>query len=258
MIGLSKNKIRYISSLKNKKNRDEYDVFVAEGDKLVGELLRFAECDLLVATPLFLSDVRDNCNLDIIPEIIEVDRKDIEKISIQKNPQQCVAVFKQFENSYELSDLTQNLSLVLDGIQDPGNLGTIIRLADWYGIEHIFCSKDTADIYNSKVVQATMGALLRVNVHYVDLLTFLESLPDHFSIYGTFLDGDDMYKASLNECGIIIMGNEGNGIRPEVEKYVTERLFIPNYPVERKTSESLNVSVATAIVCGEFRRRIIM
>jgi TrmH family RNA methyltransferase len=149
----------------------------------------------------------------------------------------------------------QRLCLALDNVQDPGNLGTIIRIADWFGIEDIFCSVGTADIYNPKTIQATMGAIARVKVHYVDLPSFIASLKGKAPIYGTFLDGDNIYSKNLESNGLIIMGNEGNGIGKECSEYVTERLFIPNYPVGRATSESLNVSVATAIICSEFRRR---
>ena len=145
------------------------------------------------------------------------------------------------------------LTLALDGVQDPGNLGTIVRIADWFGIEDILCSMDTADIYNPKAIQATMGAIARVRLHYVDLPDMLSqtSLP----IYGTFLDGENLYDKQLSPEGIIVMGNEGKGITKEVGEKVSERLFIPSYPAQRETSESLNVAIATSIVCAEFRRR---
>ena len=145
--------------------------------------------------------------------------------------------------------------MALDSIRDPGNMGTILRLADWFGIENIFCSIGTADIYNPKTIQATMGAIARVKVHYVDLPALINSIKEKAPIYGTFLDGEDIYRKELKNYGLIIMGNEGNGIGKECAEQVTERLFIPNYPAGRETSESLNVSVATAIICSEFRRR---
>ena len=152
----------------------------------------------------------------------------------------------------EVGTLSQQLVLALDTVQDPGNLGTIVRIADWYGIEHILCSPLCADLYNPKVVQATMGALARVEVHYVEL----EETFRHISgpVYGTFLDGENIYGQELSSAGIIVMGNEGNGISPEIRKCVTHRLFLPSYPEGRTTSESLNVAVATAVVCAEFRR----
>lgn len=248
-MSLSKNKIKYIRSLKEKKFRTEYDTFVAEGNKLVGDLLPHMKCQLLVATSSFLLDI-DTSNID---EIIEVSESQLAQASFLQNPQQVLAVFYQTNSEIDI-DPTTELLLALDGIQDPGNLGTIIRLADWYGIRHILCSYDTVDVYNPKVVQATMGALARVNIHYSDLVEFLTEHKD-IPVYGTLLDGNDMYKQHLTPNGIIIMGNEGNGIRSEIQQMITNKLYIPNYPPDSLTSESLNVAIATAIVCAEFRRR---
>ena len=143
----------------------------------------------------------------------------------------------------------KELILILDEIQNPGNLGTIVRIADWFGIKHIICSLNTADVYNPKTVQATMGALARVNVHYLDLITFLQSYSKlDLPIYGTFLNGDNLYTATLSRVGAIVLGNEGSGISNEVGKFVSSRVLIPNYPSNAQTSESLNVAVATAIV----------
>ena len=146
--------------------------------------------------------------------------------------------------------------MALDDVQDPGNLGTIIRIADWFGIEHIFCSSGTADVYNPKTIQATMGAIARVKLHYCNLPDFLKSASQkNTPIFGTFLDGENIYTQELPANGIIIMGNEGNGISKQIAEMVTHRILIPNYPQGCETSESLNVAVATAIVCAEFRRR---
>ena len=150
--------------------------------------------------------------------------------------------------------MKHSLCLALDDIQDPGNLGTIIRLADWFGIENIFCSHGTVDVYNPKVIQATMGALARVKLHYCDLVKLITSVKD-IPIFGTFLDGNNIYGEDLSKNGLIIMGNEGNGVSKEVSKLINKKLYIPNYPTSRETSESLNVAIATAIVCAEFRRR---
>lgn len=252
-MSLSKSKIKYIQSLKEKKYREQYNTFVAEGDKMVTDLLPIMNCELLIATADFLqsrSTVTENTK-----EVIEVTKSEIQKASFLKNPQQVLAVFSQPHYALDASILSKQLSLMLDGIQDPGNLGTIIRIADWYGIENIICSSDTVDVYNPKVVQATMGALARVKLYYTDLeelLTQLNGIP----VYGTFLDGENMYNNDISENGIIVMGNEGNGIRPEIAKRIDKHLYIPNYPQERETSESLNVAVATAIICCEFRRRL--
>ena len=147
------------------------------------------------------------------------------------------------------------LCLGLDDVQDPGNLGTIIRIADWFGIRHIFCSIGTADVFNPKTIQATMGAIARVQIHYCNLKELIESEPD-VPVFGTFLDGTDLYKENLAQHGLIVMGNEGNGISQEIEQLVNRKLLIPNYPSGVETSESLNVAVATGIVCAEFRRRM--
>ncbi|MFV0417559.1 MAG: RNA methyltransferase [Dysgonomonas sp.] len=250
-MSLSKNKLKYIRSLKEKKFRTEYGTFVAEGNKLVRDLLPYMKCQLLVAIPDFLHDL----DISAVEETIAVNDSELAQASFLQNPQQVLAVFYQPENSSISVDIEGQLVLALDGIQDPGNLGTIVRLADWYGISHIFCSSDTADIYNPKVVQATMGALARVNLHYVDLEDFLDE-NNKVPVYGTLLDGNDMYEQEITAHGIIVMGNEGQGIRPEIEKRVTRKLYIPNYPKGCATSESLNVAIATAIICAEFRRRL--
>ncbi|NDV96297.1 RNA methyltransferase [Dysgonomonas sp. 521] len=248
-MNLSKNKLKYIRSLKEKKYRAEYGTFVAEGNKMVSDLLPYMKCQLLVATADFLN-VTDVSGIE---EVVEVNDSQLSQASFLQNPQQVLAVFYQPAAAKE-TDIENELVLALDGIQDPGNMGTIVRLADWYGIRHIFCSQDTADIYNPKVVQATMGALARVKIHYVDLAAFLTA-NGHLPIYGTLLDGDNMYEQEITADGIIVMGNEGNGIRPEIEKLITKKLYIPNYPLGNPTSESLNVAIATAIICAEFRRR---
>lgn len=249
-MSLTKNKLKYIRSLKEKKYRTEHGVFVAEGNKLVNDLLPHMKCQLLVATAEYLKDL----NVSGIEEVIEVNDSQLVQASFLQNPQEVLAVFYQSKSKGDVN-IREHLVLALDGIQDPGNLGTIVRLADWYGIQHIFCSLDTVDIYNPKVIQATMGALARVNIHYIDLIDFLDRNRD-IPVYGTFLDGDNMYEREVTPCGIIVMGNEGNGIRKEVEKRVTEKLYIPNYPMGSATSESLNVAIATAIICAEFRRRL--
>jgi TrmH family RNA methyltransferase len=250
---LSKNKIKYIRSLELKKNRKEEQVFVAEGHKLVGDLLGHFPCRLLVATRTWL-DRNPNVRAE---EIIEVTPDELTRASLQKTPQEVLAVFDQPVYEMDASVVSKELCLALDDVQDPGNLGTIIRLADWFGIRHIFCSPASADAFNPKVVQATMGALARVQIHYTPLAPLLEELKGReVPIYGTFLDGEDLYEKSLAPHGLIIMGNEGNGISSEVAEYVNERLFIPNYPLGVETSESLNVATATAIICAEFRRRM--
>lgn len=251
---LSKNKIKQINALSIKKIRDEKHVFVAEGTKLVLELTTKFIPETIVATPEWLNEYKITAE-----EIICVPQDEIKKISQLKSTPPVVAVFKQTTNSYTITDIIRDkqLILILDTVQDPGNLGTIIRIADWFGIRHIFCSLETADVYNSKVIQSTMGALSRVAIHYTDLTELLGNLNSNkWPIYGTFLNGKSIYQAELTEFGAIVMGNEGKGISPNLEQYIQNKILIPSYPTDADTVESLNVAVATAITCAEFRRRV--
>ena len=247
---LSKNKIKYIRSLELKKNRKEERAFVAEGHKLVGDLLGHFSCKLLVATRSWL-DIHPQVGAD---EVIEVTQEELTRASLQKTPQDVLAIFEQPDYPMNPEVISQSLCIALDDVQDPGNLGTIIRVADWFGIEHIFCSLGTVDVYNPKTIQATMGALARVKLHYCNLPSLIASLGD-IPVYGTFLDGKNIYGEDLGTYGLIVMGNEGKGVSQEVADMVNKRLYIPNYPPQRETSESLNVAMATGIVCAEFRRR---
>jgi len=247
---ISKTQVKLVKSLQLKKFRDETGLFVAEGEKCVEELRKGFE---------LVSLYREGENAT---------RTEIEQMSGMKTPQGVVGVFKKSDSPQDgltakrsVSDsglsVEDGLILVLDGIQDPGNLGTIIRTCDWFGVHTIVCSHDTADCYNPKVVQATMGALARVHIHYVDLPAWLEKTRNQYSdirIYGTLLDGKDMYEVLSAQRSIIIMGNEGNGISQAVRSFITHPIRIPSYPKNVETSESLNVSVATAIVLAEFRR----
>lgn len=275
---ISKNKIKYIHSLELKKNRIKDGVFVAEGHKLVGDLMPSFECVYIAATEKWI--IQNNIELHevygtksgkydcffngkkISPKAIEFDivtDDELKKISFVETPQHVLAVFKQKNSERTIKDVaSKELCLALDDVQNPGNLGTILRIADWFGIEHVFCSKKCADVYNQKTVQATMGALSHVSVHYVELPEELASVEEDIPIYGTFLDGENIYSKQLKLHGVIVMGNEGNGISSDVEPFVDERLFIPNYPQGRATSESLNVAIATAVVCAEFRRLAVL
>lgn len=251
---LSKNDIKNIKSLELKKFRDEKRLFVAEGHKLVGELLGVFKCVLLAATDEWLAG-----NGRIPADRVEaVTADELKRASLLRSPQDVLAVFCIPDDKAAMKEAAaKNLVLALDDVQDPGNLGTIVRIADWFGIKDIFCSKGTADIYNPKAVQATMGALSRVKIHYTELADEIAALPASVPVYGTFLDGETIYDTKLSGNGVIIMGNEGNGIGREVGKTVNRKLYIPNWPAGAATSESLNVAIATAIVCSEFRRRLI-
>lgn len=252
-MSLSKSKIKYIHSLEQKKFRRMENAFVAEGHKSVGDLL-LAGChaQLIVATEEWQSPVA----LAAETEYITVTDEELKKASLLLHPQQVLGVFTMpDQQTLPNSTLTEhNLCLCLDGVQDPGNLGTIIRTADWFGIKNIVCSPTTADAYNPKVVQATMGSIARVRVCYTDLCQWLQSLPKSTPIYGTMLDGENLYNNKLTPNGVIVMGNEGNGISQEVAQLLTHKLLIPPFPADNRTAESLNVSIATAIICAEFRR----
>ena len=248
---ISKNLIKLIKSLEQKKFRLREKLFVAEGPKVVGDIMVSKRPQRLIATRQWYEKHQ-------IEEDVLVSEEELRKVSFLQHPQEVIALFPLPEiNSFDYNSLRNDLVLALDDVQDPGNLGTIIRLADWFGIEQIICSLGTADAFSPKVVQATMGSIARVNLHYTDLPSFLENLGDGFPIYGTFLNGTNVYEQELSKSGVIIMGNEGKGISKEVERYVNKRLFIPSYPAERPTAESLNVAIATAITCAEFRRRYV-
>ncbi|WP_298892498.1 RNA methyltransferase [uncultured Psychroserpens sp.] len=235
---LTKNHIKLIASLGQKKFRIQHQLFVVEGIKGIQEFLnsRFELYQLFSTEAIFNA------------ETVLISEKDLLRISSLKTPNTAVAVFripKQNEIVYN------GLILALDDVRDPGNLGTIIRLCDWFGIKDLICSKATVDCYNSKVVQATMGSLTRVNVQYTDLNDFIKSTKTE--VFGTFMDGDTIYNETLSDTGIIIMGNEANGISEAIGKQVTKRLSIPRFG-NLQATESLNVATATAVVLSEFKR----
>lgn len=247
---LSKAKIKSIRSLEHKKERRQSGLFVAEGNKLVEDTLPFMKCRMLVATTGWLASHPDATAV----EVIEVTPEEISRASLLQSPQDVIAVYEMPQYTVTPQQLKGKLVLALDGVQDPGNLGTIVRTADWYGIDTVLCSNGCADIYNPKTVQSAMGAFARVKVVYGSLPDILPELGK--PVYGTFLDGDDIYSAELDNDAVIVMGNEGNGISAETEAFVTRKIFLPPYPASGGRVESLNVAVATALTCAEFRRRI--
>ena len=240
---VSKNQIKLITSLQQKKYRKQEQLFFAEGVKVVQELLHsnFELQDLFTTKQDFLTVPKNK-----VHAISEVELK---KISALTTPNTCLAVFK-IPKVKEMVE--KGLIVALDDVRDPGNLGTIIRLCDWFGIETLFCSEESVDIYNPKVVQATMGSISRVNVVYGNLETFLSQTK--LPIFGTFMDGKNIYQEDLPKEGIIIMGNEANGISTSVEKLVSERIAIPRFG-NLQVTESLNVATATAIILSEFKRK---
>jgi len=254
---LSKAKIKLVRLLEKKKYRDEYRLFIAEGNKLVSDMIPFFACEWMIARQAWIDTQPTLTGFETllgfkVKELIVAEEDEIRKVSLLKNPQDVLAVFRIPAYRIEEVDPSSTLVLALDGIQDPGNLGTMIRLADWFGIEHMVCSHDTADAFGPKAVQATMGALTRVKIHYIDLEEFLSNR--NVPLYGTFLDGVSIYEEQLTSNGIIIIGNEGNGIRPSIASLVNQRLFIPNFPPTSPKPDSLNAAISAAIICSEFRR----
>lgn len=243
---ISKNQQKYIRQLEQKKYRKREGCFVAEGTKVVGDLLKRYQPLALYATESW--DAPKGVGYTLVSE------EELQRVSFQQHPQQVLAIFPIPQPTAPVS-LRGSLTLALDGVQDPGNLGTIIRIADWFGIDTIICSEETADAWNPKVIQATMGSIARVNVIYANLLELLDTLPSDYPVYGTFLDGENIYTQTLSGEGLIIMGNEGNGISDAVRAKVNRRLLIPDFH-QGDTADSLNVAIATAITCSEFRRRI--
>ena len=249
---LSKNQIKLVHALELKKNRKREGLFVAEGPKVVGDLLRAGYEAVMLFSTRAQEEGLKGLQVDST-SAQQVSEEELRRISFLQHPQEVLAVMRiPVDQEKAAIDKTQ-LSLALDGVQDPGNLGTIIRIADWFGISTIFCSPDTADVYNPKVVQATMGSLAHVNVVYTDLEQLLSATD--VPVYGTLLDGQDIYQETLTPHGVIVMGNEGNGISPRIRQLVNRRLLIPNFHPSAETAESLNVAIATAITCSEFRRR---
>ena len=245
---ISKNQIKFIRQLEMKKFRKRENLFVAEGPKVVGDLLKRYRPEAVFATPDYLTHISTDT-----PGVTEITEQELLRISFLQHPQQVLALFP-IPASHGVSIQPNTLSLALDGVQDPGNLGTVVRIADWFGIDTIYCSEDTADAYNPKVVQATMGSIAHVHIIYCDLNDLFDTLPPTYPIYGTLLDGDDIYHQPLTAEGIIVMGNEGNGISESIRQRVNRKLLIPCFH-QGDTAESLNVAIATAITCSEFRRR---
>ena len=246
---ISKAKIKLIQSLKSKKYREKHRFFVVEGEKSVNDLLQAG----MKAVQLYIvPEFAENRFVSDI-ELNPVTESEMKKISFLSTPGNILALFEIPQYSIQQS-FEQNFILALDNVQDPGNLGTIIRLADWFGIKDIVCSKNTADVFNPKVVQATMGSIARVRVHYVDLAGYLKKATDKYTVYGSFMRGKSMYETDFSEKKILIMGNEGKGISSEIEQLVSKKVSIPRFTQEDSVPESLNVAMATGIILSEMMR----
>ena len=250
---LSKHLTNVIQNLEKKKFREKYNLFKVEGEKLVQELLLSdMTIDTLLARPSWVERNRTNIRQY---NTIEVDEIEMGRISNFKSLPEVIALAQIPVKEHSPEEIKNELSVVLNGIQDPGNIGTILRLSDWFGIRNIFCDHDCANIFNPKSVQASMGAIFRVNVFYLDLVEFIPRFVDQdFPCYGAFLEGENIYRTDLRTKGFIVMGNEGNGISPEIERFVTRKITIPSFAHSPYSTESLNVGVATGIILSEFKR----
>jgi RNA methyltransferase, TrmH family len=253
---ISTNQIKHINSLKIGKFRRTYNQFLLEGKKSVCDLLK---SDFEIIEIFSLKNWINN-NFELLKEknieILEINEKELSRISSLKTPNDVIAIVKIPQNELIPKNVFSGLCLVLDEIKDPGNLGTIIRTADWFGIENIICSENSVDVYNPKVVQATMGSITRVKVYYTQLVEFLSSKPSEIKIFGTLLEGDNIYKKQLAENAIILIGNESHGISKELLPLIEEKISIPKGTGNKQDmAESLNASIATAIICSEFCRR---
>ncbi|TYA84155.1 TrmH family RNA methyltransferase [Seonamhaeicola marinus] len=237
---LSKSQIKLITSLKQKKYRQQHGFFVVEGVKTIKELLQSS-------VKLYALYTTETFNIDAKREFL-ISEAELKKISFLKTPNKALAVFN-IPKEHPID--TSKLIVALDSVRDPGNLGTIIRLCDWFGVTDLVCSKETVDCFNPKVIQATMGSITRVNISYVDLVSFLKTTKP--PKYGAFMNGDNVYKTTLVDNGILVMGNEANGISKAVEDLITDKISIPRFG-ELQETESLNVATATAILLSEFRR----
>ena len=241
-MSISKNQFKLITSLSQKKYRQKHKLFIAEGIKVVQEILNSSfELETLFCTDDFSSDVLEE-------KIVRVSEADLKKISNLKTPNKALGIFKIPD---EKPDSNNGLTVALDAINDPGNLGTIIRLCDWFGVAELICSKDTVDCYNQKVVQASMGSLTRISIRYVDLTEYLSETQKPTFIAD--MDGENVYKTSLPKEGVLIMGNEANGVSDTIKKLITHKISIPRFGDIQET-ESLNVATATAILLSEFKR----
>lgn len=254
---ISKNRIAFLRSLQQKKNRRESGLFVAEGTKTVLELLNSGlSAELVVAAPEWLQQHSGSVKKAQSTE--EADAKDLERISSLSTAPDVLAVFRIPDQTLKASDLLKGFSLAADGIRDPGNLGTLIRIADWFGIERVLCSADTAEVWNPKTVQASMGSLARVQtaeVNLPELLSEIKSLSNgQLPIFGTFLSGTSVYETSFSENGIIIIGSESHGISDTVKELISQQITIPSFSTG-KGAESLNAGVAAGIICAEIRRQ---
>jgi TrmH family RNA methyltransferase len=253
---ISKNKKKFIISLQKKKVRDAERLFVIEGDKLVKEfLIAKIPIKMLLAKPEFLSSLPAHLTM-FVNETEDVSYEELKQLSTLKTPHNALAVVHIPDREMKISEVINQFCVALDFIQDPGNLGTIIRAAGWFGIKNIVCSMDCVDVYNPKVIQASMGALLHVNIFYYDLKKlFATAVKNNIPIFGTMLEGDSIYNHKLDSKGIILLGNESKGISDELIPFINEKIMIPKFSNLKEGIDSLNVGMAASVVFSEFLRK---
>jgi RNA methyltransferase, TrmH family len=256
---ITKAQIQYIRSLEQKKVRDESNCFIIEGDKLVREALTLPSGSSYLVIGVYGTSQWMQKNWQLIHHLgkdsITISSGDLDRISLQKTPNQVLAIIQFDRTRIPSFDFQTELLIGLCQVQDPGNIGTIIRLADWFGISGVIASKDSADFFSPKVVQASMGSIFRIKLLTIDLGAFVRSLPKDFPIYGTHLMGENIYTTSISKNGIILLGNESKGLSTELINLTTKNLLIPNFSKGSNKPESLNVSIAAAIISSEFRRQ---
>jgi TrmH family RNA methyltransferase len=253
---LSKNQIKFLNSLKQKKFREEHNLFIAEGNKIIPELLVSA---IKVKQIYSISAAIEKLTIPDQVECIEIKPAELDRISSLTTPNEMIAVCEIPAYSMNIHELKNKLTLVLDTIKDPGNLGTIIRVADWFGIETIICSNESADVFNSKVVQATMGSIARIKIHYTGLHEFLLLNQQELKlpVFGALLEGENIYSKQLPDAAFILIGNESKGISIPLIPHITHKITIPSFSHFKSMqgeTESLNAAIATSIICSEFRR----
>jgi TrmH family RNA methyltransferase len=253
---ISKNKIKYLISLQKKKIREDENLYVIEGDKLVREFLSAGiTVKTVYAKPEFISSLPASLK-NSAEEIEPVTFEELKQISSLKTPHNALALVPVLHREFNTASVLSGLCVALDFVQDPGNLGTIIRAAAWFGIKNIVCSENCVDVYNPKVIQSCMGAILHVNIHYTDLTSFLkEAARKKIPVYGTLLEGESVYSHHLSDNGIIILGNESKGITDELIPFITEKIMIPKFSNAKSGIDSLNVSMAASVVFSEFARK---
>jgi len=256
---LSRNRLKFYTSLRNKKYRESHGQFLAEGEKIVTDILGFSKSYFKIVTLLANADFLQKTELKHLSpgiEVIQVSDNELKRISTLSSPNKAILVCLKPDYIPDYNEISEELSIYLENIRDPGNLGTIIRTADWFGISHLFCSRESVDAFNPKVIQSSMGAICKVRVYYEEPATVILNMKKAagFKIFGTLLNGQNIFKENLPEKGLIVFGNESRGISPALVSELDVRLTIPSYYRNHEGSESLNISAAVSIVLAAFRK----